>query len=130
LHRKQCGPAREREWIFIRTVRYYKECGTGSSKKKELEQLQRVQGRGGLELGLEERKGTGEQRRGCSGGIHGGSLELEEQGGCLTVSSLADRKKVEGFGGASSRLGKALKPAQKSLGLGAVSEREPLQEGS
>lgn len=104
MRRKQCGLARERGWVFIRTVRYYKECGTGRSKKKELERLQTVQGRGGFELGLEEQKGI-EQRRGCSGGTHGGSLELEEQGGCLTVSNLADRKKVEGFGGASSRLG-------------------------
>ena len=28
---------REREWIFIRTMRYYKEYGAGSSKEKELE---------------------------------------------------------------------------------------------
>lgn len=52
------------------------------------------------------------------GGTHGGSLE--EQGGCLTVSNLANWKKVEGFAGASSRLGKALKSIQELPGLGAV----------
>lgn len=45
--RKQNGPAREREWIFIRTMRCCKECGAGCSKEKELERLQRVQGRAG-----------------------------------------------------------------------------------
>ena len=48
----------------------------------------------------------------------------------MTVSNVADWKTVEGFGGASSRLEKALKPIQESPGFGAISEREPLQEGS
>lgn len=106
MPRKRYGPARERQYTFIRTVRCCKEYGAGNSKDKELKQLQGVQGRGGFELGLEEHKGKGEQTAGCwapPGRTHGGSLGLEEQGVCLTVSNLADWKKVGGFSGASPR---------------------------